>query len=140
MPLVIHTPTTEPRVVPEIVEHVDLAPTLTEMCSVDIGDHNYEGASLAGLLAGRSDGWKSRAICDYYGGEPRVFGRMLLKGDLKCCIEGNMPSPGSLFNLHDDPDEVVNLWDDPANRQVRDRMVAEIKKDWKKYVYWPEDK
>jgi len=137
VPLVVHTPTTQPGVVEEIVEHVDLAPTLTEMCGVDIGDHLYEGESLATLLAGRSEGWKSRAVCDYYGGEPRTFGRMLLEGDLKCCVEGNMPSPGSLFNLRDDPDELVNLWDDPAYRQVRDRMVAEIKKDWKKYIYWP---
>lgn len=139
VPLMIRAPGASPRRVSELVELVDLAPTLTGMCGVDVGgDHVYEGESLEGLLAGRAEGWKNRVLCEFEGGgPPRRWGRMLTQGHLKCCIEGNMAQPRSLFNLRDDPQEVHNLWDDPALRRERDRMVTLIERDWKKRKFAP---
>lgn len=146
VPLVVRTPATGPRRVEEIVEIMDLAPTFTSLCQVPTGDHQYDAASLEGLLKGDARGWKDWAISEYYqkikkadGSENTEtdlgFGRMLVQGDFKCCIHGNMVFPNSLFNLRDDPDEIRNLWDDPAHRELRDRMTAMLRRDWRREWY-----
>ena len=30
---------------------------------------------------------------------------------------------GELYDLIDDPDEIINLWDDPAHKQTRSDML-----------------
>jgi hypothetical protein len=41
----------------------------------------------------------------------------------------------SLFHLASDADEIRNLWDDPAHRGRRDRMVALLRDGWRREWY-----
>jgi hypothetical protein len=36
---------------------------------------------------------------------------------------------GQLFNLKDDPDEVVNLWDEPAASGVKQKLLDQLR-EW----------
>jgi len=138
VPLMITAPGVEPSRFNQAVELVDLAPTLTDLCGVSPVGHRYEGASLRGPLHGQADGWKNRVFCEFEGGgPPRTWGRMLMEGHLKCCIEGNMAAPKSLFDLRSDPDEIGNLWDDPTYASQRDRMVRQINEGWRQRKYRP---
>ena len=50
---------------------------------------------------------------------------MLRTRDYKC-VEFLGEERGLLFDLKADPDELVNLWDDPAQTERRDQMLARI--------------
>ncbi|MHC4984164.1 MAG: arylsulfatase, partial [Planctomycetota bacterium] len=51
------------RDIGRITAHIDLLPTLAELCGLNAADGvNWDGASLAPLLAGEEVGWPERAI------------------------------------------------------------------------------
>jgi choline-sulfatase len=144
VPLIVRTPDSQSRRVSEPVELMDITPTFTELCCVPADGHRYDAVSLTGLLDGHAEGWKNRAVCEYYqkqtnaDGSPDIeksLGRMLLQDGFKCCINGNMIDRNSLFNMEQDPEEIRNLWNDPAHRERRDRMVEILRQDWRREWY-----
>jgi len=135
VPLLIRTPDTKPHRVKEYVELADLAPTFTDLCNIPVKNHQFDGGSLDGLLSGNPEGWKNYATCEYYNKYKKIFGRMLVENNFKCSIDANLPYPKALFNLENDPDEFINLWDDPKYEDIRNAMVAKINMGWKKKIY-----
>lgn len=144
VPLIVRTPESRPRRVSETVELMDLTPTFTGLCGVPTGSHPYDAVSLSGLLNGNAAGWKNRAVCEYYQKKTladgrldveKSFGRMLIQDGFKCCINGNMIDENSLFDMEQDPEEIRNLWNDPAYREIRDRMVSILRDDWRREWY-----
>lgn len=140
VPLVIRLPGGRHHRVTEIVELIDLAPTILDLAGVRPDDDaRLDGAPLTGLLRGESTDWKNRAFCENYwparterdGRElPEDYGRALIRDGFKCCIGGNMPEPRCLFDLRNDPEEMDNLWNAPDHRTRRDAMTAEIMATW----------
>ena len=53
VPLIMHYPGVEPRRIPHLAAHVDLAPTILDLCGLDIPE-TMEGSSLAPLVRGES--------------------------------------------------------------------------------------
>ena len=53
---------------------------------------------------------------------------MMRRGDWKCNYYHG--EPVELFNLAEDPDEMVNRAGDPACKAVLDEMLAEILREW----------
>lgn len=56
-----------PRVITEIAAHIDLYPTLLDLCGVPLpaGQPKLDGVSLVPLLAGRSEGWQERMLFSF---------------------------------------------------------------------------
>ncbi len=53
----------QPRVVHEMAAHIDILPTLTELCGVaNKSNASFDGRSLAPLLEGRTNGWPDRIL------------------------------------------------------------------------------
>lgn len=142
VPLLIRLPGGERRRIEEVVELVDLAPTLLELAGVEPEpEATLDGTSLGDLLRGEAEGWKNRAFCENYwparterdGTQlPEDYGRALIRDGFKCCLGGNMPEPNCLFDLRNDPNELNNLWDAPQKRMRRESMAAEIQADWRR--------
>jgi len=42
------------------------------------------------------------------------------------CLKNRTATYGELFDLENDPDELHNLWDDPASRPLRDALRIEL--------------
>lgn len=140
VPLLIRAPGVAPRRITELVELVDLAPTLLDYCQIEQdAPEPLDGDSLRPLMEGVSTAWKNQARCENYwpkrrernGTEkPEEYGRMIRRGSLKLCVGGNMPTSETLFDLSNDPDEFHNLWNDPAYRDQRDQLLQELHRDW----------
>lgn len=53
----------QPRTVPEIAAHIDILPTLCELCGVPVPTaHPIDGKSLVPLLDGKAGGWPDRTL------------------------------------------------------------------------------
>ncbi len=124
-PMVISVPWIEGQgPVEELVEFVDIYPTLVDLCGLELPDH-LAGQSMAGLL--KADGKKGKdaifarvghaeviltaryAYTEWQDGEGRLYGRML-------------------FDHHKDPEERFNLIGDRDYKPTADSLALLLKR------------
>ncbi len=133
VPLIIYDPREEADATrgttsDALVEGIDLAPTFLELMGGEAKPHILEGRSLVPILEGRQTEWRNYAISEYdYAtrqsrteldidqADARLL--MIFDGRWKYILaEGFRPL---LFDLESDPDELVDLGDEPEHEGVR---------------------
>ena len=121
------------RVVDGPVEWVDLTATVLDAAGIDTFA-GVQGQSLLPIAAGEAEG-RGWAFCEYRNSgnpaEPALYTTMLRDGDTKLILWHGAPSTGAarageLYDLGSDPDELVNLYEDPAHAALRERMVDRL--------------
>lgn len=125
----------EGKVRDDIVEWIDIAPTLLDAIGID-GLSRGQGRSLLQIIQGRRAGeprdWalsEYRNSCIPY--EIPVHTTMLRQGDWKLVVHHGEPSTarkqdGELYNLAEDPNELANLWHEPEAMMERLRMEERL--------------
>lgn len=132
IPLLIKAPANSPyaatfnrgRVVPEIVENIDVMPTLLEMVGRPLpGDPGFQGRSMVRLVAGEEPTWKNIAHCERLTSMVRTAQYKLISNG------GRRGAGGGDFELYDlaaDPQETRNLAGDPAHAAVQRELQAKL--------------
>lgn len=143
VPLIVYDPRSEANetrgsVVEKLVEGIDLAPTFIEFFGGELKTHILEGRSLQPLLHGKTTSWREYCVSEYdYStrearrsvGVDQSDARMVMIFDGRwkyVHVEHMRPL---LFDLHTDPEELVDLGDDPAHREQVKRLAA-LHFDW----------
>lgn len=128
VPLIVSCPSRfQPRRVREIVSHIDIAPTLTDLAAADKLP-NTTGHSLAPLLKGEKTNWPNEAFSELFQslGVPPI--RMLRSGRWKLVhFEGMRPQ---LFDLETDPNEYRDLGESPQHAEIRNKLHARAREGW----------
>jgi len=112
------------RVVEQIAAHIDIAPTLLELCGIEPpGGVKFDGRSLLPLLAGNSADWPERTLYTHnpinetnrYPGAVRTQKYRLVR-ELRGGAQGGskakadrQPSDWQLYNMQADPSQTKNL-------------------------------
>ncbi|HEV2528265.1 MAG TPA: sulfatase-like hydrolase/transferase [Thermomicrobiales bacterium] len=112
----------------ELVQWIDLAPTILRLAGIN-PPRTFQGDDLLPLARGDDDardrGW---AICQYLNSghpyDPPVLVTMLRTDRYKLIVlhgppATDRPREGELYDLDADPDELVNLWDEPESAPIR---------------------
>ena len=126
VPLIIHAPSRyAPRRIGAAVSLVDLLPTLVDMATDGRGVEYatpIEGRSLSPHLAG--DAGHNEAVGEYFaeGTDTPLF--MLRRESTKAIY--SKKDPLQLFDLSNDPDEINNLAQDPAQQSAIQAIETEI--------------
>jgi len=98
-----------------LVENIDLAPTITELCGLP-QMQTAEGASLAGLLRGGEEPVKSVAVTEH------AWSKSLRWGEWRLVhYQPEMFGDedwGELYHISEDPDETRNLYRDAGFQSV----------------------
>ncbi len=140
VPLIMRYPGHFPagRVVDAPVSLLDYVPTLLDLCGATLPEgavppvaeaprmlSALPGQSLAPLLRGETDTRKRAVLVendeDYLG----LRLRTLITADHKLTIYADQPF-GELFDLRNDPDELHNHFHDPAFREIRASLTAQL--------------
>jgi iduronate 2-sulfatase len=103
-----------------LVEHVDIYPTLAELCGLS-PPGNLEGTSFVPLLKAPTRKWKQAAFAIDMCGE-----RMVRTEDWKLITlptTKSDPPRGLLFHVQADPAENENLFDDPRQQTKREELT-----------------
>ena len=117
-----------------LVELVDLYPTLAQLCDLPLPKH-LEGTSFAPLLKNPDQEWKKAAFSQYLRtGKPPHTGRSLRTDrwrytewhDLK-----GKPTGVELYDELNDPQETVNLANDPTHTEAVKQLAAQLHIGWK---------
>jgi len=130
MPLIVRWPgVAEPGSESEaMVQNLDYAETFLEMAGAEVpGD--MQGRSLVPLLQGETPGdWRRELYYHYYEFPSihRVARHYGIRGERFKLIHYYQFDEWELFDLLEDPDERVNVFDDPAYAGVRARMEERL--------------
>ncbi len=142
MPLIIYDPSPEADATrgttcDALVESIDLAPTFVDIAGGEPGDHILEGHSLLPILHGQTDRTpRDFAICEYdYSASPIaarlgvsvrdavMFMVATEKWKLIHCEGGFRPI---LFDLENDPNELVDLGDSAEHADIIAQMYDHL--------------
>jgi len=106
-----------------LISHIDILPTLAGLCGISIPE-NVQGRDLSGLLVGAENGGELPDAVYAAGqySEPNEW-HMLVHGYDKL-VTGANGRVTHLYNLSDDPLELLNLADVSAEQRKRDSLVA----------------
>ncbi len=144
VPLIIYDPrpeadATRGTVCDELVEAIDLLPTFMDVAGAEQVPHITEGRSLTPLLHGQGTEWRDYAVAEFdysimplldeLGLEPKD-GRLFMVADKKWKFmhaEGGLPP--MLFDLENDPDELVDLGQKAEHAGVVNLMYERLR-EW----------
>ncbi len=124
-----------------LVEFVDIYPTLAELAGLPLPNH-LEGLSFKPLLDDPARSWKSAAFSQYPRSGNSATGGIPLMGysmsteryRLTVWLHRNDASKVAAIELYDhqtDPQENVNVANDPANRELVDQLMAQWREGWR---------
>ncbi len=108
-----------------LTELIDLVPTVLESCGLEIPSR-VQGRSLLPHLTGQADPDQHRehVFSEYYNSwtHKTAYGTMLRTATHKITVYHGTEQ-GELYDLEADPGEFVNLWQSPAHRTLKARMM-----------------
>jgi arylsulfatase A-like enzyme len=112
-----------------LVELMDIAPTLLDICGLSQPDR-MQGKSLVPILNGERNRLHEYVRSEYYhvlmptdeNGFEGSYGTMYRNERYKLVVYHNQ-GLGELFDLLEDPDEFVNLWNDPDYSDLRSELL-----------------
>lgn len=107
----------------EFVGLTDLTATILDLAGLPT-DPAVDGRSLLPVIAGEHPSWRSAVLAEFHGHHFPYPQRMLRTRTHKLVV--NPESVNELYDLAEDPDELVNRIDDPAYGQVRGDLMAEL--------------
>jgi arylsulfatase A-like enzyme len=107
----------------ELVESIDLYPTLCDLCDVPLPP-GRDGVSLLPVAAGESSG-REAVFCEWDWMRPPGKISAIRTRDFRLVFyEGD--AEGELYDHRTDPGETRNLWDNPAYLQERVRLTDRL--------------
>ena len=128
VPMMISAPGLQPGRIDTPVSTLDLLPTLCDLAAIDTGEgaRYLDGESLVPLAAGSS---RTRPVRMEYAAEGSIAPMVSLR-DGRYKFNHCEADPSQLFDLDADPDERVNLADDPRYADVVSRMSRKVGEFW----------
>lgn len=135
VPMIVWSPERfgQPRTVQSLIQQMDIGPTILEWAGLDVPE-DWEAQSLAGALdpnAGPFSG-RSYVYCEQVRDAVLTgceFMTMVRDSTHKLVHFLDQPE-GQLFDLRNDPDELLNLWDQEAAEPHKSRLLTELR-EWR---------
>jgi len=113
------------KVVNELVENIDVMPTLMEMIGRPLpSGSGFQGVSLVNLTVGKKTAWKTALFAERGSMMIRTARHKLIKNQAKDLRKGG--GEYELYDLVKDPGEDANLIDDPACASLAAELKARL--------------
>lgn len=111
----------------EFVRLLDLMPTFLKMADLE-PPANIDGRSILPLLHGeRPADWPTSLFAEYHGDEFGLYSQRMIRTERYKYVY-NPPDTDELYDLERDPDELLNVVDNPQYQETRERLKTELAK------------
>ncbi|MEM7194069.1 MAG: sulfatase-like hydrolase/transferase [Pseudomonadota bacterium] len=113
------------RVVESPTNHIDLMPTLLVLCGIDATDVNLDGTDLSPVLSGHKTSIREFDFGEYHPTAlPHLYNQTVRTAEWRLSVYPQRPQWGELFDLRSDPEEHVNLFNDPCYSQEKSELAT----------------
>jgi arylsulfatase A-like enzyme len=130
VPLVIYDPrlpkSSQGRVISETALNVDIAPTILSYAGVRVPEL-MQGKDLSKVISGQAASWRTDFLYEQmfnYGGRIPVCEGVVQQQYKYIRFFGLSPVYEQLYDVPNDPNEIINLADDPSYASLLDQMRA----------------
>lgn len=103
---------------------VDLAPTFLSMCDIPI-PHAMTGVDQSKVWNGTAESARDHAICEFRHEATTIHQKTYVNERYKITVYYNQ-TYGEIFDLQEDPQELNNLWDDPAFASLKSELMLKF--------------
>ncbi len=124
VPTIIRVPGAPPRQVDGLVEQIDITSTILELAGIEPAA-GMQGTSLVDTLLGHPGEGRESVLVERTDLYWELDMRTVRTAQWKLTHYAGREF-GELFDLANDPGELVNRWDDPAYRTVRSDLVSHL--------------
>ncbi|OXM15390.1 sulfatase family protein [Paenibacillus herberti] len=100
---------------------VDLAPTFLSFCDIGI-PYAMTGVDQKKVWLGESGKARDHAICEFRHEPTTIHQKTYVDSRYKITVYYNQ-TYGEIFDLQEDPQELNNLWDDPATASLKSELL-----------------
>lgn len=123
VPMIVRDPRGRARgVVSDAIQsHVDVAPTMLDYAGLP-APATMTGVSQHDVWAGGAERVRTATICEFHHEPTTVNLRSYIDERYKLTVYQGREY-GELYDLASDPRELRNLWDDPAHRDLKERLL-----------------
>ncbi|WP_211275620.1 sulfatase-like hydrolase/transferase [Actinoplanes rectilineatus] len=122
-PGIIRIPGEDPQVRDEFVSLLDCTATILDLAGADTAPA-VDSRSLVPLVRGERPDWQPDIVCEFHGHHFPYPQRMLREDRWKLIV--NPESTNELYDLENDPDELVNMYHHVDVTAVRNRMMHRL--------------
>lgn len=117
---------------------LDYTATILDIAGLE-PDPGADGRSLLPLVRGENPaGWRDAVLAEFHGHHFPYPQRMIRTETAKLIV--NPESVNELYDLRTDPDELTNIYDDPARGRLRDellhRLYTELRARGDNFHHW----
>lgn len=112
-----------------MIEHLDIYPTLIEMCGLVSAPTNLHGESLVRLLEDPVAMWSKPAITQVertVEGHPSLMGYSVRTERYRYTSWQDGTAGEELYDYQDDPRELKNLASDPTHRRLKFALQVQL--------------
>ncbi|QDU64219.1 Arylsulfatase [Planctomycetes bacterium Pan216] len=121
----------KPRRVEPLAAHIDLLPTIMQLCHVAVPSSlKLDGVSLVPLLEGKTEGWPERTLFHRYARRGKDDASMAVRTSRHRMSRKSKKQPWRLYDMHTDPGQKENIAKE--NPAIVDRLG-------KAYAAWEKD-
>jgi arylsulfatase A-like enzyme len=110
-----------------LCQQMDIGPAILELAEVDVPE-TMEARSLLPALEGKD--WTPRDYVYAEHGKDHILDgtdyMSMVRSDQWKLVHFIGEDEGQLFNLHDDPEEVHNLWHSPEHSDTKQALLREL--------------
>jgi arylsulfatase A-like enzyme len=127
LPLIIRHPTLKRHAATctDLTSLVDFFPTICEAAGVST-PRSVEGKSLLSLYRGEKASWRSELFASHHSPDKHGMSTQCVRTHRYKLIQHRTTGEEELFDLADDPFELVNLADRAEVSDIRDRLAARL--------------
>ncbi|WP_201787113.1 sulfatase-like hydrolase/transferase [Actinoplanes sp. TFC3] len=122
-PGIVRIPGAPPQVRTEFVSLLDCTATILDLAGAP-ADQAVDSRSLVPLVRGEHPQWQQDIVGEFHGHHFPYPQRMLREDRYKLVV--NPDSTNELYDLHNDPDELLNIYHHPEMAEVRGRMLKRL--------------
>jgi choline-sulfatase len=121
IPLIIKAPGIKPRKVNELVEYVDIFPSLCQLIGLE-APAQLQGNSMVPLMKNKAESWKNAVFCEWQGARTVVTERY----SYSYWFEEKHKGAQMLFDHQNDPSENENVVYKPEYQEIAKQLKQEI--------------
>jgi len=126
IPAIMHWPAAQKQAIGRSDSHfnlVDILPTVLDAAGVDVPDF-VQGVSQVPVLTGERPVVRDWALVDHYA-TVNLHQQTLVTDEWKI-VTYRHADYGELYDLHSDPDQRHNLWDDAGSHDIKNRLLLRL--------------
>lgn len=108
----------------QVTEHVDIMPTILEYAGIRT-PYGVQGNSMAPVLRGDKGAGKEYAMTEFNCYDWGLSVKTITGGDYKLTYYAGQDY-GELYDRNVDPEEFVNLWNNPDYEEIKEFMIRKL--------------